>query len=257
MDKSILFYDSGIGGLSTLAKTIQILPNEKYIYFADNLHVPYGNRTNQEICDLVYANILALLKRFKIKLIVIACNTATSLAIDFLRSKIQLPIIGIEPAVRVAEKKSKTKEILVIATKATICSKRYFLLSKSVSCKVHSCFLPSLASKIERGLIFGGLNIDAETNFIKKTLEKFPNIDQIVLGCTHYSLAHDKLKEQINISLSDGNFGVAKNIKRTLEKQNILRKEGFLNLQIVLSKNSPLLSKKYHEIIEKQILHQS
>ena len=89
MDKSILFYDSGIGGLSTLAKTIQILPNEKYIYFADNLHVPYGNRTNQEICDLVYANILALLKRFKVKLIVIACNTATSLAIDFLRSKIQ------------------------------------------------------------------------------------------------------------------------------------------------------------------------
>lgn len=257
MNKSILFYDSGIGGLSTLAKTIKLLPNEKYVYFADNLHVPYGNKSNNEICNLVFENISSLLKRFKIKLIVIACNTATSIAIDFLRSKISVPIIGIEPAIKVAEKKSKTKEILVIATRATICSKRYFLLSKSASCIVHSCFLPKLASKIERGLIFNNLDIESEIDFIKKTLEKFPKTDQIVLGCTHYSFISDKLEQETKKQISDGNMGVAKNIKRTLEKEKTLCKKGFLNLQIILSKNNTFLCKKYHEILEKQILSYS
>ena len=114
MEQSILFYDSGIGGLSTLSSTIKLLPCERYIYFADNKNVPYGNRTKQEISNLVFENISRLLSRFKIKLIVIACNTATSLAIDDLRTKINIPIIGIEPALKVAERKSKNKDRPVV-----------------------------------------------------------------------------------------------------------------------------------------------
>lgn len=256
MEQSILFYDSGIGGLSTLSSTIKLLPCERYIYFADNKNVPYGNRTKQEISNLVFENISRLLSRFKIKLIVIACNTATSLAIDDLRAKINIPIIGIEPALKVAERKSKNKEILMISTKATAHSERYFKLAKSVSCKVHTCYMPKLASKIEHGLISNNLDISKEINFLKETLETFKNIDQIVLGCTHYSLISDKLSKELSLSVTDGNFGVAKNIYRTLKKISTIRNSGFLNLMIILSKSSTELTTQYRQILEKFALKQ-
>lgn len=256
MKKSILFYDSGIGGLSTLARTISLLPKEKYIYFADNKNVPYGNRSKNEICNLVFENISKLIEKFEIKLIVIACNTATSLAIDSLREKIKIPIIGIEPAIKVAEKKSKNKEILVILTKATAKSERYFKLAKSVSCKIHTCFLPKLASKIEHGLIHGNLNIEKEIEYIKQILKYFPKTDQIVLGCTHYSLISGVISKQTNIPVTDGNFGVAKNVQRTLKQASSIKSTGFLNLQIVLSNNKPQFQSQYLQILEKQAFYQ-
>lgn len=256
MEQSILFYDSGIGGLSTLACTISLLPCERYIYFADNKNVPYGNRTKQEIENLVFQNISHLISKFNIKLIVIACNTATSLAIDNLRAKTKTPIIGIEPSIKVAERKSKTKEILVISTKATAHSERYFKLAKSVSCKVHTCFLPKLASKIEYGLISQNLEISNEINFLKETLKTFPKIDQIVLGCTHYSLVSNKLSKETSIPVTDGNFGVAKNIYRTLKKTSFVKNKGFLNLQIILTNNKPGLLRQYRQILENYALKQ-
>lgn len=251
MENFILFYDSGIGGLSTLAKTIHLLPHEHFLYFADNKNVPYGNKSQQEILSIVSSNIKALLKQFSVKLVVIACNTATGIAIDFLRRNFDVPFIGIEPSICIADKKSKTKEILVVATKATICSKRYFALTKRVKSKVYSCFFTKLANKIEHGFLDNSLNIQKEVELILQTKQSHPKIDQLVLGCTHYSFVANKLSKTTNLPVSDGNFGVAKNIKRTLEEQNNKRTAGFLNIQFVFSKNDDDFRKKYTKILEK------
>lgn len=251
MENFILFYDSGIGGLSTLAKTIQLLPHEHFLYFADNKNVPYGNKSSNEILDIVSQNISHLLKQFPIKLVVIACNTATGIAIEFLRKNFLVPFIGIEPSVCVADKKSKTKEILVVATKATICSERYFALTKKVKSKVYSCFFTKLANKIEHGFLTGSVNIQEEINLIQKTIQNHPKIDQLVLGCTHYSFVSDKLSDISKLPVSDGNFGVAKNVMRTLEKMNNKKTKGFLNIQFVFSKDEDVFRKKYTEILEK------
>lgn len=253
MEKSILFYDSGIGGLSTLAKTIQLLPHENFIYFADNANVPYGNKTQKQVCELVLGNISVLLNQFKVKMIVIACNTATSLAIDEIRAKIHIPVVGIEPAIFIAKKKSKSKHILVIATKGTISSKRFLILKKSSGCTVHSLALKKLASKIENGFLTNSLNIFEEIELINKIKSKDHKIDQIILGCTHYSFIADEIQAKTNLQVSDGNFGVAKNIKRILEQNSMIKTNGLINLKIILSSKKHEDEKKYANILKKLI----
>lgn len=256
MEKSILFYDSGIGGLSTLAKTIQLLPNEKYVYFADNKNVPYGGKTKKQICELVSSNISFLLKKFDIKMIVIACNTATSLTIDEIRPKFDLPIVGIEPAISVAKRKSKTKHILVIATRGTISSKRYFLLKKSANCTVHSLAMKNLASKIEHGFLTKTLDISKEINCMKEIIKRDNKIDQIVLGCTHFSFVANEIQTKTGLPVSDGNFGVAKNIKRILQRNSLQNDVKLPKVQIILSSKNPEDEKKYAKILEKLMQNQ-
>ena len=184
-------------------------------------------------------------------MIVLACNTATSCAKSNLEKCFSFPIVGIEPAVKLAVSQSKSREILCIATKATICGDKYKHLVKSLDAKVYSCFLKNLASKIEQHFFDNSIDIQGEINLIKNILHNHPNIDQIVLGCTHYSLISNIISAHIPISLVDGNEGVARQIKKILTKKKQLKTSGFLNLQILLSSNNASEQKKYLNILEK------
>lgn len=251
MNKSILFYDSGIGGLSTLKCASKVLQNESFVYFADDKNIPYGNKSPTLIKKLVINNIDNILKKHKIKLIVLACNTATSACKPELEKRYKIPVVGIEPAIKKASEESKTKQVLCIATKATIMGEKYRRLLKQQSSKIYSCFMPNFASKIESGLIYGNLNITNEINFIKSVLDKHKQIDQIVLGCTHYSLAIDKLKQEIKVNFTDGNLGVSKEICRILKAKKQIKTSGFMNLKIILSSKDTKKQKIYYDIFEK------
>jgi glutamate racemase len=148
----IAFFDSGIGGISVMFEAIKQLPREDYLYFADTLHVPYGTKTKEEVKKYVINSIQTILKQ-EVKAIVIACNTATSIAVSELRSEFNVPIIGMEPAVKPAVEMNRTngKRVLVFATQLTLSQTRYVDLISRVDDQriVDSLALPELVEFCE------------------------------------------------------------------------------------------------------------
>ena len=250
-DKYILFYDSGVGGLSTLSQTLDEVFGQKFIFFADDKNCPYGNKSKDEIYRLVKGNILHILDMFDIKIIVLACNTATACAVDKLRREINVPIVGIEPAIVPAMKKSRSSHILVLATCVTLSQEKYFKLSKSLSGKIESVKMPNLAVKIENHFIKDKrLNIKHEISQIWQILKDCPDIDSIVLGCTHYSFIKEKLSA-FNIQIVDGNIGVAKRVKSllNLSGENVLENKTQNKVKILLSSEDVYTLKWYTRLL--------
>ena len=242
--EAILVIDSGIGGLSTLIQATQ-LSNLNYIYFADNKYAPYGKKTTIFLKNRLSQIISSISKKFKILAVVLACNTATTSSIDYLRNTFpKLTIIGTEPAYKIAKDK-KFKAPALIATPRTI---------DSISNKVDKTFklLPNktLASLIEKNFI----NPSPFHNFlllkeILKIKYSIKSNDCLILGCTHYVFIKSKLSKFINIPLIDGNYGVSKQIfkffgAKTNKKQSI---------KIILSNQNSNSLQKYKKIL-KQIL---
>lgn len=250
MRSYILFYDSGLGGLSTLKAGTLLMPNESYIYFADDQNMPYGNKSRETLIKLIYSNIKTLSLKYPLKAIVLSCNTATSVAKSFLQTKFSIPIIGIEPALMPATRLSKTGQILCLATKATISGDKYLLLKAKTGIKVYSAAMYFFAKRIEDGLIDNALNIDEEIAFIKEVIEKYPDISHIVLGCTHYSLVSDIIEKAAGRPVVDGNLGVARRLRALLKARGDLKNKGFMNLKIILSSGSILKEKQYLDIFE-------
>lgn len=215
----ILFYDSGVGGLTTLKQTMDRLPKEKFLYFADDENCPYGNKSKEEIERLVNDNLKRLLKLYNIKVVVFACNTVTTCCVKHLRAAYNLEFVGIEPAVLPAIRESKTKEVLVIATKATIAQEKYKRLIERTAGKVYSLGLEGLAQDVEREFIRGKIfDKDKYVKEIKSVLKENPKIDGMVLGCTHYSFMKEYFEKALNIKTFDGNLGVAKRIEELLKQ---------------------------------------
>ncbi len=247
----ILFYDSGIGGLTTLKETLELLPNEKYIFFADDINCPYGNRSEEEIFSFVKKSLEGLFERFQIKMVVFACNTITTCCIDKIRRSFGVPIVGTEPAVLPAIRFSKSKEILVLATKLTLRQEKFERLKKSAGAKVFAFCFENLAKDIESALV-EGKKIDIE-NYTKKIIEitKNTNIDALVLGCTHYSFLKETLTKTTHFEVFDGNRGVGKRVLSLLEKQGLMRKvekEG--EIRIILSSQSAEKCQRYGELLK-------
>lgn len=199
-------FDSGLGGLTVVKSIIQILKGADIFYIADTAYAPYGEKSSQQIlnrCDLI-ANYL--LQNFKIEALVIACNTATSVAIEHLREKFPfLIIVGTEPGIKPALSLSKTLKVGVMATAATLKGDKYQLLANSLSSnkkiELFECACYGLVDKIEND------EIESSDTFLM--LEKWlipmkeNGVDTIVLGCTHYPLVEKSIKkimgENINI----------------------------------------------------------
>ncbi len=180
-------FDSGIGGLTVLKELVKLLPQENFIYFADNLHLPLGDKTETEILSYAKETALFLLRK-KIKLLVVACNTTSSIALDALRDLLPIPVIGvIQPLVKEAILLKKAR-IGVIATRATIRTGVYAkeLTKKAPQSVVFEKACPLLVPLIEKGDFFSGE--------LKKTVEiylkplKQAKIELLLLGCTHYPL---------------------------------------------------------------------
>ena len=210
-------FDSGIGGYAVLGALKQILPNEEFIYYADSENNPYGEKTDEEL-NCITSNVVESLIKQGCIIIVIACNTATTRCIKYLRNKYkEIVFVGTEPAVKLACDRN-FRNILVMATPATIESERTLFLVENNKKEKQNIYLESctnLANAIETN------NIDKQENIISKIYQHYKefDIDAIVLGCTHYCHIRELIKKYFkDVVLIDGNMGVAKETKRQLEK---------------------------------------
>ncbi|WHY94489.1 glutamate racemase [Neobacillus cucumis] len=217
------FFDSGIGGMTVLHQALRFLPNEDYIFYADTLHVPYGEKPKEEVREYIF-NAVDFMANQGIKALVIACNTATSIAVDDLRKKYDFPILGIEPAVKPAVQscEGKRKKVLVLATNLTLREEKFHNLVNSIDQHdiVESLPLPGLVQFAENF----EFREEKVVPYLEERLSSF-DIKQygtIVLGCTHFPYFEDSLREIFpeEIDIISGSIGTAKNLKRILEANN-------------------------------------
>lgn len=220
-------FDSGIGGLTLLHEIIRQLPNEQYCYYADTQNVPYSTKSEEQIKEFVENAVNYFLQR-NVKAIVLACNTATNVCVEDLRSRLSIPIIAIQPAVKVAVDNDKNaltsqrKNILVCATPITLRSARFQRLVDSLNADgiVERMALPELVKLAEKEE-FG----KPAEDYIKETLLQIDisKFGSIVLGCTHFTYFEPifyKLAPQI--SIFDGNEGTARHLKNILGNLNLI-----------------------------------
>lgn len=215
-------YDSGIGGLSVLHQARKMLPEAEFLYYADEKHVPYGEKTREEIKGYV-EEILNFLIDQDVDAIVMACNTATSVAEKEFRNTFPVPIVGMEPAVKkaVKQQKDKNKRILVTATPITIYGRKLQKLIEQVDSQhiVDKLPLPMLVRFAERGH-FTEPEIDT---YLKEELKDFDlkNYESVVLGCTHFNYFKDHFRNVFpkEIHFVDGNEGTIRQLMRVIPKE--------------------------------------
>lgn len=225
MDKStnpIGLFDSGIGGTSIWKEIHSLLPNENTIYLADSKNAPYGQKSKEEIIALSCKNTEYLLEQ-NAKLIVVACNTATTNAIKELRERYDVPFIGIEPAIKPAAFNTQTKTIGILATKGTLSSELFYKTVSSLEgIKVIEQVGYNLVQLIEDGKL-GSPEIKALLQeYLNPMIEA--NIDHLVLGCSHYPYLVPQIKEILpeSVKIIDSGEAVARQTKSILEKNNLL-----------------------------------
>ena len=215
-------FDSGIGGLSIYNEIKNSMPNESTIYIADNLNAPYGKKAESEIIQLSIKNTQKLVD-LRCKLIIVACNTATTNAIEVLRKKFNIPIVGIEPAIKPAMLETKSNNIGVLATEKTLSSNLFLQTSDRFSkgINIHEQIGFDLVKIIEENGINEELLIPKIREYIEPMLEK--NIDHLVLGCTHYYYLMYLLKKILpnGVKILDSSRAVTKRVKNLLKDYNI------------------------------------
>ncbi|WP_197517657.1 glutamate racemase [Colwellia sp. PAMC 20917] len=221
--QAIGIFDSGIGGLS-IAKCIhQHLPNENLIYVADSQFAPYGDKSSAEIIERVN-KIADWLISQQVKAIVVACNTATVSAIDQLRLRVSIPIIGVEPAIKPAALHSKTKKIALLVTGATAINTRFLSLvnkhKNGAEIYIQPC--PGLVELIEQGLHESEQCLEILNTFLQPLLQI--NIDTLVLGCTHYPFVRSLIQRIVGdkITIMETAQPVTEQLTRQLASQGLL-----------------------------------
>ena len=218
-------FDSGLGGLSILNEIHKRLPNENILYLADSQNAPYGEKNQSEIIDLSIKNTQFLLSK-SCKIIVVACNTATTNAIAILREKFDVPFIGIEPAIKPAAIQSKTGQIGILATKGTLTSKLFFEHAKKLSQRT------KIIEVVGKGIVEAIENNSIDSKEFEKHLMKqlqpflSADIDHLVLGCSHYPFIISKLKKILDpkINIIDSGFAVARQTQRVLKNNDLENK---------------------------------
>ncbi len=226
-DRPIGFFDSGIGGLTVLKEALIQLPYEQYIYFADKKNAPYGTKSREQVHSLVFDAIKTLADK-NIKMLVVACNTATSIAIDDLRREYGFPIIGMEPAVKLAVNSNGGGRVLVVATHLTLKETKFKSLVKQVDNNgiVDYLALPRLVEYAEK-LEFES---DRVNSYITKMLSsvRIERYGTLVLGCTHYVFYRDIFRRLLpdRIKILDGNHGTVCQLKHVGDERGLLSVKG-------------------------------
>ncbi|MEZ4778816.1 MAG: glutamate racemase [Flavobacteriaceae bacterium] len=219
-------FDSGVGGTSIWKEIHTLLPFEDTLYLADSKYAPYGNRTQEEIVSLSIKNTEFLLSQ-GCKIIVVACNTATTNAIKVLRANYSIPIIGIEPAIKPAALKTKTKSVGILATKGTLSSELFHKTSEEYTdgITVTEVIGEGLVPLIEKG----ALNSLEMMALLKKHTTPMikANIDYLVLGCSHYPYIIPQLQKLLpkHITIIDSGEAVARQTQAILAENNLLNTE--------------------------------
>lgn len=218
-NQPIGLFDSGIGGTSIWAEIHSLLPNEQTIYLADSKNAPYGKKSKEAIIQLSEKNTEFLLEQ-NCKMIVVACNTATTNAIKELRAKYNVPFIGIEPAIKPAASNSKTQKIGILATKGTLSSE---LFNKAVEIYQDTKIIEQVGHGLVELIEGGQIHSREMTQLLHEYLTPMikENIDFLVLGCSHYPYLVPQIKEILpgHIQIIDSGEAVAR------QTQNVLREK--------------------------------
>lgn len=225
-------FDSGLGGISVWKELVKLLPNERTIYYADSANCPYGSRSIEKITELSERIVQFLLAQ-KCKIIVIACNTITAASIDFLKAKYNtIQFIGIKPAIQLAAKQTKTGSIGVLATKSTLASQSYKNSKRKYAKNLQ------VSDQVGDGLveIVEGNQIDtvASHELIEKYIKSMIdlNVDQIVLGCTHYPFLLPIIQSITGnrVNIINAAPAVARQTSHVLEQEQLLNKSETIGL---------------------------
>jgi len=223
MQAPIGIFDSGVGGTSIWKEVVKMLPYESTIYLADSANAPYGEKSKEEILHLSIKNTELLLNR-GCKIIIVACNTATTNAIDYLREQYSVPFIGIEPAIKPAAFHTRTKKVGVLATKGTLSSSLFHNTSKlfAEGITVLEQEGKGLVELIEANKVESTEMRELLTTFLNPMLAQ--HIDCLVLGCTHYPYLIPVLKEILpdDITIIDSGEAVARQTMTILERNGLL-----------------------------------
>lgn len=223
--RPIGIFDSGVGGTSIWKEIQKLLPHENTIYLADSKNAPYGEKSEERILQLSIKNTELLLSK-ECKLIVVACNTATTNAISYLRRTYDIPFIGIEPAIKPAALQSSSKTVGVLATKGTLSSSLFHSTSENHAqgIKIIEQIGTGLVPLIEQGKIHSAETEQLLSAYVEPMLEA--GIDYLVLGCTHYPYLIPTLQKLLpeNVTIIDSGEAVARQTKAVLEKDYLLNK---------------------------------
>ncbi|WP_163582394.1 glutamate racemase [Gracilibacillus saliphilus] len=225
MKQPIGVIDSGVGGLTVASELIRQLPKESIIYLGDTKRCPYGPRPKEEVIQYTWEMVHFLLER-DIKMLVIACNTATAFTLEQLREELSIPVVGvIQPGARAAITHSRTDEIGVIGTEGTISSKAYVdtLRQINTEIEVHDLACPRFVPLVEKGIVQGE-EADQVVRETLQPLKQFSNMDTLILGCTHYPMIKALIQKEIGSTVTVISSGeeTAREVSTILEYQNKL-----------------------------------
>ena len=219
--RPIGFLDRGLGGVGVLKEALRQLPHESYLYYGDTAHIPYGDKSPEEIIELVHQAVDKLIA-LNCQAIVIACNTATSAAAGRLRQELHMPVIGMEPALKPASLLAGQGRILVMATQATLSLPKFQALMERYGKDAVPVPCPGLMECVESGCLEGPVVED----LLRKLLSPWLHlpVKAVVLGCTHYPFLRKTIASFFppGVPLIDGNEGTIRQLKRRLDEEGLL-----------------------------------
>lgn len=221
---SIGVFDSGVGGLTVVREIMRQMPNETIVYFGDTARVPYGSKSKETIIRFS-RQIVKFLQTKKVKAIVIACNTASALALEIVKSELDIPAIGVvKPGAKIAADTTRNGRIGIIGTEATINSGIYtkYLHEIRKDIQVFTKACPLFVPLVEEGLLYDSVTVEIAERYLSEL--KGYDVDTLVLGCTHYPLIRHTLQKVMgeSVNLVNPAYETAKSLKAVLEAKNLV-----------------------------------
>lgn len=239
-------FDSGVGGISVLRQLVRTLPQEDFLYYGDNLHAPYGTKPQADVLHYV-RQVMSHLMAQQVKAVVIACNTATSVAAATLRQELSLPIIGMEPALKPAAEHRHGGQILILATPMTLRLPKFQALYARYGEGAVPLPCPGLMELVEQQAF------DQAGRYLAELFSPYDlhQVDAVVLGCTHYVFLRPCLQQLLppQVLILDGNAGTARQLQRVLAQQHLLNPHGG-RVRFETSGDASLVLPLMHQLME-------
>jgi glutamate racemase len=256
-EKAIGIFDSGVGGISIWNELTQLLPFENTHYLSDSKNAPYGQKSKEQILQHCIKNTDFLIEK-GCKIIVVACNTATTNAINILRKRYALPFVGIEPAIKPASLKTKSNSIGILATKGTLSSALFNETSKKYlkGIRVTEQIGDGLVALLEEGKLHHPEMEALLEKHLRPMLNK--NIDCLVLGCTHYPFLISKIRKITGntIEIIDSGTAVARQTQSVLKENQLLNTTNSKTTHHLYSNGDPRILRRFPKKTENLLFHQ-
>ena len=251
IDAPIGVFDSGVGGLTVVREIIRQLPSENIVYFGDTARVPYGTKSRDTVINYS-EQIVHFLMTKEVKAIVIACNTATSYALDVLKDKLDIPIIGVvRPGAITAVNATRNGRIGIIATEGTVGSKIYPRVIREYNPEIQvvqkAC--PLFVSLVEEGWTNEPVTDEVARRYLRSLLDS--NIDTLVLGCTHYPLIRKTIGRIVgeDVTLVNPAYETACSLRTLLQQEGLYRERGKTSYHFFVSDGAERFSKFANSIL--------